>query len=84
MYLYLEYLVTYCFVIAGNPNKSDLLKGSTPVHYAASNSHAEVLRVLLRAGGKYDCKNNHDETCLDVAEGFECQKILRQQRMYYD
>ena len=65
---------------AGDANKQDLLKGCTPLHYAAVNGFSEVLRCLLDHGGLYDVKDNLGQTSLDVASDYSCQKVLRKQR----
>ena len=69
------------FLSIGDPNKRDWLKGSTAVHYAASQGHTGILRLLIDAGGRYDTTNHEGKNCLDLATG-DCVQLLRKQSWY--
>jgi ankyrin repeat protein len=64
-------------IFSGNPNKQDLLKGFTAIHYAAKNGHEECLKRLLENGARFDVLSHNGESCFDVAKK-ECLKILQQ------
>ena len=63
-------------IFTANPDKKDWLKGSTAVHYAARAGHAQVLKLLVDRGGKYDVSNNEGKTPLNVATG-PCLALLK-------
>ncbi|OQS04996.1 serine/threonine-protein kinase ripk4 [Thraustotheca clavata] len=55
------------------------MKGSTPMHKAASNGHYEVIELLLDAGASTKLKNNNGTTPLHCAAAqghFEVAKLL--------
>ncbi len=62
--------------VVGDPNKKDVLRGCTAVHYAGSEDHPECLDLLIKAGGRYDVLNTDKKTPLHVATG-DCLQILQ-------
>ena len=48
----------------------------TPLHYAAENGDAEIVKILLKYGADVNAKNEHGFTPLDVATGAEVRWIL--------
>ena len=66
--------IYFCF--KGNPNKPDLLRSCTALHYAASQGHVECLHLLVEAGGRWDATDRDGQTTLDVATG-DCIPALR-------
>ncbi len=65
-------------VIPGDPNKKDYLRGCTALHYAASQGSEEILKLLLKAGGSGNIRNNDGETSVEVATG-NCRMLLQEQ-----
>ena len=66
----------YHNLFTADADKKDWLKGSTAVHYAARAGHAQVLKLLVDCGGRYDVSNNEGKTPLDVATG-PCLSLLK-------
>ncbi|XP_077018529.1 ankyrin repeat domain-containing protein 6 isoform X4 [Tamandua tetradactyla] len=51
--------------------------GSTALHLACQNSHAQTARTLLLAGARADLRNNAGDTCLHVATRYNHLSIIR-------
>lgn len=75
----LKLLSELSVIFPGDPNKPDLLKGNSAVHYAAREGHEQCLQLLVTAGGHYSVYNQDRQNCLDIADPV-CHSILQEQR----
>ena len=51
---------------------------NTPLHTAAANGHARVVRIFIETGADCEAKNCHNLLPLDVAANEDCRVLLRQ------
>jgi len=65
------------FIDAGVGTDDELFElARTPMHIAALEGHAEVIRVLVEAGASLTVRDADGNTPLDLAEDEECRRLL--------
>ena len=78
----MECVQYFCGIADMHPRMISLAdhRGDTPLHAAACNGHADVIRLLLECAAKQDAKNVRGLTPLELAEHNgqeECVGLLR-------
>ena len=51
--------------------------GGTPLHYAATHGHKEIVELLIAKGANVNAKNKYGTTPLDMANDREIADLLR-------
>ncbi|XP_019637499.1 PREDICTED: serine/threonine-protein phosphatase 6 regulatory ankyrin repeat subunit B-like [Branchiostoma belcheri] len=70
-------------ILGADPNKCDLVRGWTPLHYAASHNYMDIVSCLLKRGADVNLESYNGLRPDDVAKRYEaadCTEIIGSKR----